>query len=86
VDFTWDHCVGVETVIREMIFGDISDLRELSRRYGKEGLKSIFLNNIHRFNGRERSFWKLFLEVSDAEIEARAKESFRKNTAIRNFP
>ncbi|MDI3517439.1 MAG: hypothetical protein PWP09_1505 [Thermotogota bacterium] len=86
MNFSWDHCTGVETVIRKMIFGDINDLKELLRRYGKEGLKSVFLNNIHRFNERERSFWKVFLEVSDAEIEARAKKSFRENTAIRNFP
>ncbi|MCD6253242.1 MAG: hypothetical protein J7J80_02390 [Thermotogae bacterium] len=86
MDFAWDHCVGVETVIRKMIFGDMNDLKKLVQEYGSDGLKDVFLSNIHRFNKKERSFWKVFLEVSDVEIEARTKEGFRRDTKIRDFP
>lgn len=86
MNFNWDGCAGFETLIRKMILGDLSDLRELFKDFGKEGLKKVFLENLHRFQGRERSFWKIVLEVSDEELEARARENFRETEIIKNFP
>lgn len=86
LNFAWDNCYGLEIVIRKMIFGDLEDLRWLFTQLGKKELKNIFLDNLHRFRGKERTFWKLVLEVSDAEIEARASQNFRENTRLRYFP
>ena len=86
MNFNWDQCYGVETIIRKMIFGNIEDFKELMNEYGVDKLKEIFLNNLHRFHGKDRSFWKVILEVSDKEIRRKSKESFREASTIRNFP
>ncbi|WP_287570608.1 hypothetical protein [Thermosipho sp. (in: thermotogales)] len=41
--------------------------------------------NLHRFYGKNRSFWKVILEVSNEKIKRKSDESFRKAFAIRNF-
>lgn len=86
MNFVWDGCKGNESIIRKMIFGNIEDIRELLKVYGKEKLRKIFLENIYRFNGRDKSFWKLILEVSDEQINLETKRSIRKDTGTRYFP
>ncbi|ONN26498.1 hypothetical protein XJ44_08510 [Thermosipho affectus] len=86
MNFVWDSCRGNETIIRKMIFGDIEDIKELLKVYGKSNLRKVFLDNFHRFQGRDKSYWQLILEVSDAQINFRERECFRKNTGIRHFP
>lgn len=86
MNFSWDYCEGTETVIRKMVLGNMNDLKQLLNEHDKKELKKIFLNNIHRFHGKDRSFWKVLLEVSDEEVERKSNESFRKAPAIRYFP
>ncbi|SHH27827.1 hypothetical protein [Thermosipho atlanticus] len=86
MNFVWDSCRGNETIIRKMIFGNIEDIKELLKEYGKSKLKKIFLENFHRFHGRDKSYWQLILEVSNEQINLKAKGSFRKDTGIRYFP
>lgn len=86
MNFAWDGCVGNETIIRKMIFGDIKDIKELFEEYGNEKLREIFLENLNRFHGRDRSYWQLILEVSDVQIDNKARGGFRKNTGTRYFP
>lgn len=86
MNFIWDYCFGTETIIRKMVLGNLEDFSELLNKYKENELKEIFLNNLHRFNGKDRSFWKVILEVSNEEIRRKSKESFRKDFALRNFP
>lgn len=86
MNFSWDYCMGVETIIRKMIMGNVDDLKWLLNEYNKGKLKEIFLNNLHRFYGKDRSFWKILLEVPDEEIERKSNESFRETSALRHFP
>lgn len=36
MNFNWNGCTGVETLIRKMILGNLSDLRKLFKDFGKE--------------------------------------------------
>jgi len=71
-----------ELLIREMLYGDV---KEVLRKYPKERLKEVFLKNIHRFDPKNKAFWKLILEVSDEEIEQKTKNSFRGSGFLRNL-
>ena len=86
MNFEWDSCRGNETIIRKMILGNIEDIKELLKIYGKSELRKIFLRNSHRFHGRDKSYWQLILGVSDEQINLESKGSFRKDTGTRYFP
>ncbi|APT74062.1 hypothetical protein [Thermosipho melanesiensis] len=86
LNFNWDYCEGVETIIRKMVLGNLEDFKELLSKYSEKELKEIFLNNLHRFYGKDRSFWKVILEVSNEEIKRKSDESFRNTVTTRNFP
>ncbi len=79
----WDRVKsGKELLIREMLYGNVEDVL---KNHPKEELKRVFLENLHRFDPKNRAFWKLALEVSDEEIEQRAKGSFRKGSFLRDL-
>lgn len=84
--YSWDGISGPEIVIRIMNFGTFDEVKEILRTYGKEKLKVLFLDNIHRFHGKERNFWKIVLGVSDSEIERAVAGNLRETIEIRNFP
>lgn len=59
-----------ELLIREMLYGNVE---EILKKHSKEELKRVFLENLHRFDSKNIAFWRLILEVSDEEIEQRAR-------------
>ena len=71
-----------ELLIREMLYGNVE---EVLRKHSRKKLKRVFLENLHRFDPKNRAFWKLALEVSDEEIEQKAKGSFKEGSFIRNL-
>jgi len=86
MNFSWDECTGEELIIRKMILGDVKDLKELIAAYGLNGLRNVFLQNLCRFNPKERSFWQAILEVKDEELEQYRKSCFREGPVLRYFP
>ena len=86
MNFSWDYCGGTETIIRKMIFGTPEDIKNLLNEYGKEKIKEIFLENLHRFGPKDRNFYKIILEVDDEILERKSKESFRNSFFSRYFP
>ncbi|ODN30118.1 hypothetical protein [Fervidobacterium thailandense] len=84
--YSWDGVNGPEVIIRIMNFGNFDEVKEILRTFGKEKLKELFLDNIHRFHGKERNFWKIVLEVSDIELERAIAKNLRESIEIRNFP
>jgi len=86
MNLSWDGCSGEELVIRKMILGDVQDLKEVLADYGQKGLKLVFLQNLYRFNPKERAFWQVILEVTDEELEQYRKNSFRESPGLRYFP
>ncbi len=79
----WDRVKSEkEQLIREMLY---SNIEEVLKKHSKEELRRIFLENIHRFDPKNRAFWKLALEVSDEEIEQRTKGSFKEGSFFRNL-
>ena len=71
-----------EITIREMLY---EDPRKVLKKHGKERLRKIFLEHIHRFDKINRSFWKLVLEVSDEEYEKAIRENFREAGKAWNY-
>ncbi len=79
----WDRVKSEkELLIREMLYGNVEEVLKI---HPKEELKRVFLENLHRFDPKNRAFWKLALEVSDEEIERRAKNSLREGNFLRNL-
>ncbi|MFN3284034.1 MAG: hypothetical protein ACK40Q_07370 [Pseudothermotoga sp.] len=62
LDFAFDNCSAFEIVITKMIFADLEDLGWFFTQLGKEEPKKIFLDNLNRFDGKERIFWKLIFD------------------------
>ena len=63
-----------ELLIRAMLW---DDPREVVKRYGIAKLRETFTSNIHRFDRKNKAFWKLVLEVDDDEITRATEENFR---------
>ena len=60
--FNWDRVKSEkEIMIREMLFGDVEDIL---KKYPKEILKKVFLENIHRFDKKNKSFWGFVLDIN----------------------
>jgi predicted nucleic acid-binding protein len=79
----WDKVKSErELLIREMLYGNVKDIL---KKYSKEKLKETFLKNLHRFDAKNKAFWKLALDISDEEIEQRTKKSFREGGRSWNF-
>ncbi len=73
--FSWDgEQAREELLIRAMLYGN--PLLVL-RLFEEQELKRTFLNNIHRFQRQNRSFWKLILEVSEDELKEYTERNFR---------
>lgn len=84
----WDGCAGFETSIRKMILGDLSDLRELFKDFGKEGLKKSFSKT---FTGSKaeneafgKSFWRFRMKNSKPERE-KISEKLRSSKISHDF-
>ena len=79
----WDRVKSeTEIIIREMLY---DDPRDVLREYEKERLKGIFLSNLHRFDKKNKSYWKLVLDVSDEEFTRAVKENFREAHKLRDY-
>ncbi len=63
--FSWDgEQSREELLIRAMLFANPLEIAPL---FSKEELRKIFLNNLHRFHGKDRSFWKV-VEIFRKEL------------------
>lgn len=60
LDFPLDNCFVFEIVITRMIFAHLEDLVWFFTQLGKEKPKKIFLENLHRFGGKDRFFGNSF--------------------------
>ena len=79
----WDGVESrTELSIREMLY---ADPRDVLAKHEEEELKEIFLTYIHRFDKRNKSFWKLILEVSDEEYDRAIRENFREANKVWNY-
>ena len=71
----WDKVKSQkELLVREMLY---EDPRSVVEKYNLRELKDIFLSNLHRFDRKNRAFWKFLLDVSDDEIARAIKENVR---------
>ncbi len=76
--FSWDGEEGrEELLIRAMLYANPLEIAPLFR---KEELRRVFLNNLHRFRGKDRSFWKVVLDVSEEELKRYSEKNFRENS------
>ncbi len=83
MNLAWDGVKSDrEITIREMLY---EDPRKVLRKHRKEKLRSLFLEYVHRFDKRNKSFWKLILEVSDEEYERAIRENFREANKVWDY-
>jgi hypothetical protein len=83
MDYNWDKTASEEEIlIRRMLY---DDPRTLLKNYEKDFLKKLFLKNFYKFDKKNKSFWKLVLDVSDEEIDRITKESFRNSVKIWDY-
>ena len=83
VNLTWDGVKSDrELTIREMLY---EDPRKVIKKHGRKNLRKVFLKYIHRFDKRNRSFWKLVLGVSDEEYERAIRENFREANKVWDY-
>ncbi len=83
MDYNWDKTASEEEIlIRRMLY---DDPRTLLKNYEKDLLKKLFLKNFYKFDKKNKSFWKLVLDVSDEEIDRITKESFRNSVKIWDY-
>ncbi len=79
----WDGVKSdTELTIREMLY---EDPRDVLAKYEEEELREIFLTYIHRFDKKNKSFWKLVLGVSDEEYERAIRENFREANKVWDY-
>jgi hypothetical protein len=81
--YAWDRTQDeVELPIRAMMFHNPV---ELLMAFSREELKKTLLENLHRFDYKNKNlnFWKFALEVSDEEFNRYAEGNFR--FGIRKF-
>ena len=79
----WDGVKSdTELTIREMLY---EDPRNVLAKYEEEELREIFLTYIHRFDKKNRSFWKLVLGVSDEEYDRAIRENFREANKVWDY-
>jgi len=80
MNFSWDGVRGEEELlIRRMLYDDPEKVIE---DYDGNTLRDTFLKNIHRFDDRNRAFWKLVLRISDEEFEQAIASNFRESCKI----
>ncbi len=81
--FAWDGQRSRSVLIaRRMAFDDPV---EVFRDYGEEVLKEVFFRHYYLLDRRSRNFWKIILEISDEEVEKRAKKSIRESSKIWDY-
>ncbi|WP_243694533.1 hypothetical protein [Aquifex aeolicus] len=81
--FNWDKVKSErELLIREMLYGNV---KEVLKKYPRKKLREAFLKNLHRFDAKNRAFWKLALNISDEEVKERTERGFRKSSFFRDL-
>ncbi|QID33510.1 hypothetical protein [Pampinifervens florentissimum] len=78
--YSWDgERSREELLIRAILYANPLEIAPL---FSKEELKGIFLNNLHRFHRKDRSFWKVVLEVSEDELKRYSEKNFREGSIL----
>ena len=79
----WDNVKSEDAIIiREMLY---DDPKRVVKKYGKQRLKSILLENFFKFDRKNLNFWKLILNIDDNEFNSHTNKSFRANCKIWNY-
>jgi len=82
-NFSWDKEKSkVELLIRKMKF---QDPRKTVAEHSKDELKEVFLKNYFRFSEKEKSFWKVILDISEEEL-AKCKSNFEEKELPKIHP
>ena len=81
--FNWDNIKSEEIIIvREMLYDNPKDVL---KKYKKERLKDILLENFYQFDKRSLNFWKFILNIDDKEFNNRTTKSIRNSCQIWNY-
>ena len=81
--YLWDGAKDEDTLaLRRMCYDSYENVL---KDYSVEYLKEIYLKFYYQMDKRNKNFWKIILEISDEEIERKAKKSFREACKIWDY-
>ncbi len=76
--YQWDNDLSEDTLIFRKLMWE--DIKVVLKTYKKSVLKEVFLKYYFKFDKRNQNFWKLVLNITDDEVNKRAKRKFERNS------
>jgi hypothetical protein len=83
INYNWDYTTDKELLAFREMCGE--PYQKVLKKYSPEYLKKLYFKFYYQMDKRNRNFWKIILDISDEEIDQKAKKSFRESCKIWNY-